>query len=109
MHVAGNLNPEGRRKPSEITRTFGRRGPRAKARSSSPCSYNFATEPQKSPKITHSSSSCPKIRPRVKFDFRRFAVDKKEQTYESKTETTQCGLQGQSGIRSPGGAQNGRA
>src|SRR5208283_2404395 len=51
----------------------------------------------------------PKIRPRVKFDFRRFAVDKKEQTYESKTETTQCGLQGQSGIRSPGGAQNGRA
>jgi hypothetical protein len=38
----------------------------------------------------------PKIRPLVKFDFCRFAVDKKEQTYESKTETTQCGLQGQS-------------
>jgi hypothetical protein len=36
----------------------------------------------------------PKIRPLVKLDFCRFAVDKKEQTYESKTETTQCGLQG---------------
>jgi hypothetical protein len=36
----------------------------------------------------------PKIRPRVKMDFRRFAVDKKEQTYESKTQTAQCGLQG---------------
>jgi hypothetical protein len=46
----------------------------------------------------------PIFRPRVSFDFCRFAVDKKEQTYESKTETTQCGLQGQSGIRSPGGA-----
>src|ERR1700683_846673 len=51
----------------------------------------------------------PRIRPRVKFDFCRSAVDKKEQTYESKTETTQCGLQGQSGIRSPGRAENGRA
>ena len=46
----------------------------------------------------------PIFRPRVSFDFCRFAVDKKEQTYESKTQTTQCGLQGQSGIRSPGGA-----
>ena len=45
----------------------------------------------------------------MSFDFCRSAVDKKEQTYESKTQTTQCGLQGQSGIRSPGGAQNGRA
>ncbi len=51
----------------------------------------------------------PIFRPLVKFDFCRFAVDKKEQTYESKTETTQCGLQGQSGIRSPGRAENGRA
>jgi hypothetical protein len=51
----------------------------------------------------------PIFRPQVSFDFGRFAVDKKEQTYESKTETTQCGLQGQSGIRSPGGAENGRA
>src|ERR1700677_130061 len=51
----------------------------------------------------------PIFRPRVSFDFCRFAVDKKEQSYESKTETTQCGLQGQSGIRSPGGAENGRA
>src|SRR5208337_2438065 len=51
----------------------------------------------------------PIFRPQVSFDFGRFAVDKKEQTYESKTETTQCGLQGQSGIRSPGWAQNGRA
>src|SRR5271155_6001116 len=51
----------------------------------------------------------PIFRPQVSFDFCRSAVDKKEQTYESKTQTTQCGLQGQSGIRSPGGAQNGRA
>ena len=51
----------------------------------------------------------PIFRPQVSFDFCGFAVDKKEQTYESKTETTQCGLQGQSGIRSPGGAENGRA
>src|ERR1700683_3743355 len=45
----------------------------------------------------------------MSFDFCRSAVDKKEQIYESKTQTAQCGLQGQSGIRSPGGAQNGRA
>ncbi len=51
----------------------------------------------------------PIFRPQVSFDFCRFAVDKKEQTYESKTEKTQCGLQGQSGIRSPGGAEDGRA
>src|SRR5271170_4171028 len=51
----------------------------------------------------------PIFRPRVKFDFCRSAVDKKEQTYESKTKTAQCGLQGQGGIRSPGGAENGRA
>ncbi|MGP8199516.1 MAG: hypothetical protein ACLQU4_08455, partial [Limisphaerales bacterium] len=37
----------------------------------------------------------PIFRPLVKFDFCRSAVDKKEQTYESKTEKTQCGLQGQ--------------
>ena len=42
-------------------------------------------------------------------DFRRSAVDKNEQTYESKTKTTQCGLQGQGGIRCPGGHQDGLA
>ncbi|MGD0816561.1 MAG: DNA cytosine methyltransferase, partial [Verrucomicrobiota bacterium] len=36
----------------------------------------------------------PNFRPLVKIDFCWFAVDEKEQTYESKTETTQCGLQG---------------
>jgi len=51
----------------------------------------------------------PNFRPLVKIDFCWFAVDEKEQTYESKTETTQCGLQGQSGIRSPGRAENGCA
>ena len=51
----------------------------------------------------------PKTGPQVKMDFRRSAVDKKERTYESKTKTTQCGLQGQSGIRCPGGHQDGRA
>src|ERR1700722_17722077 len=46
----------------------------------------------------------PKTRPVVKIDFCQSAVDKKEQTYESETQTAWCGLQGQSGIRSPGGA-----
>jgi hypothetical protein len=40
----------------------------------------------------HTLRWSPEFRPRVKMDFCRSAVDKKEQTYESKTQTTQGGL-----------------
>ncbi len=44
----------------------------------------------------------PKTGPLVKMDFRRSTGEEKADD-ESKTQTAQCGLQGQSGIRSPGG------